>query len=242
MISLTGIYKQYPFSFSGAGTNGARNPYVLENVNHSIQQGEFVYVIGDSGAGKSTLLKMLYGEERPNRGMVEIMGQDMGRVNDGTLQALRRRIGVIFQDLRLIDELPVYDNVALSLEAAGEAVSAGLKGRGSWKKACSDVLHAVGLMSVAKKIVSTLSGGERQRVAAARALIRQPEILIADEPTGALDRDHTWSLMDLFQKLHLRGTTVILATHDREIVRRVRRRSCILKSGKLVVEDGVCIF
>ena len=100
----------------------------------------------------------------------------------------------------------------------------------------------VGAGSFAKKMVSELSGGERQRVAAARAVVRQPELLIADEPTGSLDREHTWSLMDLFQKLHLRGATVLIATHDREIVRRVRRRSCVLKSGKLVVEDGLCMF
>jgi cell division transport system ATP-binding protein len=100
----------------------------------------------------------------------------------------------------------------------------------------------VGLGSLAKKRVATLSGGEKQRVAAARALVRKPEILIADEPTGSLDRDHMWGLMDLFQKIHLRGTTVVIATHDREIVRRVRRRSCVLKSGKLMVEDGICLF
>lgn len=238
MISLTGIYKNYgsPMSLP----RNQANPYVLENVNLKIRKGEFVYVIGDSGAGKSTLLKMLYGDERPTRGMVEVLGQDMGRLPASDLQQFRRKIGVIFQDLRLIDGLSVYDNVALSLETS-EPLSKP-KGRGAWRRMCEDVLHAVGMSSLSKKIVSALSGGEKQRVAAARALVRQPEILIADEPTGALDRDHTWSLMDLFQKLHLLGTTVILATHDREIVRRVRRRSCILKSGKLVVEDGVCIF
>ncbi len=240
MISLTGIYKTYnglqPGLRPGAGTT------VLDNVNLRIQRGEFIYVIGDSGAGKSTLLKMLVGDEKPNRGQVEVLGLDLGHADEGLLNKLRRRVGIIYQDLRLIEELSVQDNILLSLETAADEVRDQLRRRSAWKRACEDALHAVGLMPYAKKAVSALSGGEKSRVAAARALIRQPELLIADEPTGALDRDHTWSLMDLFQKLHLRGTTVILATHDRDIVRRARRRSCILKSGKLVVEDGVCIF
>ena len=238
MISLTGIYKQYQngFELRPAGS------FVLDNVNLRIQRGEFVYVIGDSGEGKTTLLKMMYGEELPSRGMVEVLGQNLTKSSEQQLQNVRRRVGVIFQDLRLIDEISVLDNVALSLETAADEVRVQLKNRGIWKRACEEALHSVGLIAMSRKLTGTLSGGERQRVAAARALVRQPEVLIADEPTGALDRDHTWSLMDLFQKLHLKGTTVILATHDREIVRRVRRRSCILKTGKLVVEDGVCIF
>lgn len=238
MISLTGIYKQYQNGIELRPSGS----FVLENVNLRIQKGEFVYVIGDSGAGKTTLLKMIYGEELPSRGMVEVLGRDLTREGEDQLQNLRRRVGVIFQDLRLIDEISVMDNVAMSLETAADEIRAQLKNRGVWKRACEEALQAVGMMNLSRKLAGTLSGGERQRIAAARALVRQPELLIADEPTGALDRDHTWSLMDLFQKLHLRGTTVILATHDREIVRRVRRRSCILKSGRLVVEDGVCIF
>jgi cell division transport system ATP-binding protein len=229
MIALTGVYKNF-------------GSPVLENVNLRIQRGEFVYVIGDSGAGKTTLLKMLCGEERPTRGHVEVMGTDIIRAGADDLSRLRRRVGVIFQDLRLIEEASVRDNVALSLETAGSDLHEQLKGRGAWRRAIDEAINAVGLMPMVNKAVQGLSGGEKSRVGAARALVRQPTLLIADEPTGALDRDHTWSMMDLFQKLHLRGTTVVLATHDREIVRRVRRRSCILKSGRLVVEDGVCIF
>ena len=233
MISFTGVYKNFSPTLSPGGC-------VLENVNLKIKKGEFVYVIGDSGAGKTTLLKMLYGEERPSRGMVEVFGKDLARASVDDLQSLRRRIGVIFQDFRLIDDLSALDNVRLSLEIAENTVASGV--RRDPDRACAEVLHSVGMTHVARKLVRTLSGGEKQRIAAARALVRQPEIIIADEPTGALDRDHTWSLMDLLQKFHLRGTTVLVATHDREIVRRVRRRSCNLKSGKLVVEDGVCIF
>lgn len=228
MIRLTAVTKIY----SGQNQTGR----VLENVNLTIQKGEFVYVVGDSGAGKTTLLKLLYGEEGANAGSVEVLGQKLNRIDSSRLQRLRRKIGVIFQDLRLIEELTSYDNVALALETAG------VPDRRSWRHAIEESLGMVGAAAFAKKKVKTLSGGERQRVAAARAIVRQPLLLIADEPTGSLDREHTWSLMDLFQKLHLRGATVLIATHDREIVRRVRRRSCVLKSGKLVIEDGLCMF
>lgn len=228
MITLTGVTKKYV-------TPQPTNSSVLDNVNLKIGKGEFVYVVGDSGAGKTTLLKMLYGEERPNRGSVEVLGIDLANADTSRVQALRRRIGVIFQELRLIDELSAYDNVALSLETADKAT-------GSWRRAIDESLALVGAGAFAKKKVKALSGGERQRVAAARAIVRNPELIIADEPTGSLDREHTWSLMDLFQKMHLRGATVLIATHDREIVRRVRRRSCVLKSGKLVIEEGLCMY
>lgn len=227
MITLTGISKAY----------SAGGQIILENVNLKINRGDFLYVVGDSGAGKTTLLKMLYGEEKPNRGAIEFNGQDITKMDAFKLQNLRRKMGVIFQDLRLIDELTSYDNVALALESV--KVETGVQ---NMKRAIQDALMVVGATAFAHKKVKTLSGGERQRVAAARAVVRQPEILIADEPTGGLDRDQTWNLMDLFQKLNLRGTTVLIATHDREIVRRVRRRSCVLKSGKLMVEDGICMF
>jgi len=231
MITLTGVTKTFP--------NPQKNGSVLDNVSIRIGRGEFVYVVGDSGAGKTTLLRMLYGDELPNRGSIEVMGINLASAGAERVQALRRRIGVIFQDLRLIDELTAYDNVAISVATAGDLPA--LKGK-SIRRAVEESLAMVGASTFASKKAKALSGGERQRVAAARAIVRQPDLLIADEPTGSLDREHTWSLMDLFQKFHLRGTTVLIATHDREIVRRVRRRSCILKSGKLVVEDGICIL
>lgn len=233
MIALAGVTKNY--------ASAQKQSSVLENVSLKIGRGEFLYVVGDSGAGKTTLLKMLYGEETPNQGSISILGQDLSKADSGRIQALRRRMGVIFQDLRLIEELSAYDNVALSLETAGDASPSRIP-HFSMKRAIDESLAMVGAGSFSKKKVKSLSGGERQRVAAARAIVRQPEILIADEPTGSLDREHTWSLMDLFQKIHLRGATVIIATHDREIVRRVRRRSCVLKSGKLVIEEGICLF
>ena len=230
MISLSAVTKTF---------SEQNNTSVLQNVSLKINKGEFVYVVGDSGAGKTTLLKMLYGEEVPNQGSVEVLGANLSKLGDSGLQALRRRIGIIFQDLRLIEDLSAYDNVALSLQTADfDRVGP----QRAWKRLIEESLGVVGAWNFARKKVSALSGGERQRVAAARAIVRQPELLIADEPTGSLDREHTWSLMDLFQKMHLRGATVLIATHDREIVRRVRRRSCVLKGGKLMIEDGVCIF
>lgn len=231
MIAFTGVYKKY-----SSGTP------ILENANLRINKGEFVYVIGDSGAGKSTLLKMLHCEEFPSRGSVEIFGKNSADLSVGEIQALRRRMGVVFQDLRLLGDFSAFDNVMLSLELGHDSLAKPLQKKSLWKRLCQEVLGFVGLQNLMQRKTSELSGGEQQRVAIARALVRQPEILIADEPTGALDHQQTWTVMELLQKLHLRGTTVILATHDREIVRKMRRRSCLLKSGKLVVEDGLCLF
>ena len=227
MIRLTQVFKSY------------QSP-VLENVQFTLNRGEFVYLVGDSGAGKTTFLKMLYGEEKPQRGSIEVMGEDLTTISSEKLQVLRRKVGVIFQDLKLIEDLSTYDNVALGLEFSEKG--GGFWGTNTYRQKIEQALGLVGAQRLEKKKVKLLSGGERQRVAAARAIVRQPELILADEPTGSLDRDLTWSLMDLFQKLHLRGTTVLVATHDREIVRRVRRKSWILKSGKLVSEDGLCML
>jgi cell division transport system ATP-binding protein len=227
MIRLTQVFKSY------------QSP-VLENVQFTLNRGEFVYLVGDSGAGKTTFLKMLYGEEKPQRGSIEVLGEDLTTISPDKLQLLRRKVGVIFQDLKLIEDLSTYDNVALGLEFSEK--SGGFWGTNTYRQKIEQALGLVGAQKLEKKKVKLLSGGERQRVAAARAIVRQPELILADEPTGSLDRDLTWSLMDLFQKLHLRGTTVLVATHDREIVRRVRRKSWILKSGKLISEDGLCML
>lgn len=223
MIALNGVTKTY-----------ANNPQaVLENVHLKIGKGEFVYLVGDSGAGKTTLLKLLFGEEFPNRGDVEMFGEILPKQASSRLQTIRRRMGVIFQDLRLIDELSVIDNIILSLEIS--------RIKGSLVRAAQEALSIVGFLHFKRK-VKYLSGGERSRVAVARAIATHPDILVADEPTGSLDWHQTWNLMDLFQKLHLQGTTILIATHDREIVRRIRRRSCVLKNGKLTLEDGLCFF
>jgi cell division transport system ATP-binding protein len=232
MIQLTGVSKIF------GGGNGRP---VLDNISFRVHRGEFLYLVGDSGAGKTTLLRMISGDEIPTRGSIHVMGHDLKKVTGAQMSALRQKSGIIFQDLRLIDDLSVEDNVAFSKTLSTQA------GRpnslsAAWKQEVRKHCELVGLTGLLRTAVSKLSGGERQRVAAACALARNPELLIADEPTGSLDRDHAWTLMDCFQKLNMRGTTVILATHDREIMRRVRRRSLVLKNGKLQVEDGLCMF
>lgn len=229
LLALNQVSKEY------GGNSRAHRP-ILNKINLKIQKGDFLYVVGDSGAGKTTLLRMIYGEIEPTEGEVEWMGKKASRLNSREKNEVMNKTGFIFQDLRLVDELTAQENVALALDAADSVQ------KKNGQRVIQECLGLVGASSFAWKKIKDLSGGEKQRVAAARALVKNPEILLADEPTGSLDREYTWSLMDLFQKLHYRGVTVILATHDREIVRRVRRKSCILKDGRLTLEDGICLF
>lgn len=212
---------------------------ILENVNLQVPKGDFLYLIGESGAGKTTLLRMIYGDVTPSKGTISVLGQDLNSLDFTKLQMLRRKMGIIFQDLKLIDELNVFDNILLSLDLAFENAP---KGSAAVKKTIDEVLQMVGMSKLSKKKAKVLSGGERQRVAIARAIVRKPEILLADEPTAGLEREQTWALMDLLQKFHARGMTILFATHDREIVRRVRRRSCVLKSGRIVLEEGISLL
>ncbi len=215
------------------------NHPLFERVNLKIPKGDFLYIVGESGSGKSTLLKLILGEERPTRGTVEIFGKKINQISHSDLQNIRQRIGVIFQDLRLVDDLNIRDNVNLSLELLD---SKGRKNINQSKRILEDVLTALNLLKIADKKVRTLSGGERQKVAIARAIVRHPEILIADEPTAGLDRDQSLQIMDIIQKLNLRGTTVLIATHDREMVRRFRHRSCLLKAGRVQAEEGISLL
>lgn len=220
LITLTGVSKE----FFG-------QQKVLDHVELDLKRGEFVYVVGGSGAGKSTLLRMLATEEAPTLGAVKLFGYDLGRVSPSTLRAIRRAIGYVPQSVRLISDLTVQENVALSLSLAGRRA----RGRDA-RVRVAEVLEKLGLRAKQDRLASTLSGGEAQRVAVARALIRAPELIVADEPTGAQDRQFTWSLMDLFVGANQRGATVVIATHDLEIVGRVRRRCAVLKSGHLRME------
>lgn len=205
----------------------------LDNVSLSIAPREFAIVIGASGAGKSTLLKMLTREEKPTKGKIVVGGIDYDKLDDRDIPLLRRRIGVIFQDFRLLPNRTVFENVALSLEIAGYS-----------NKEIRDnvprMLEVVGLRSKADKFPSHLSGGEKQRVAIARAMVRQPKILFADEPTGNLDSRNTWEIVKLLLKINSFGTTVVLITHSNEIVRRLNTRTIKLDHGKIVadVEHG----
>ncbi len=215
------------------------NQTILENVNLTIPKGDFLYLVGESGAGKTTLIRLLSGELKPTKGSVSVLGQDLAHIDFTKLQMLRRKMGIIFQDLKLIDDLNVFDNILLSLDLAYENAP---KGSAAIRKTIDEVLLMVGMSKMASKKVKVLSGGEKQRVAIARAIVRKPEILLADEPTAGLEREQTWALMDLLQKFHAKGMTVVFATHDREIVRRIRRRSCVLKSGKIALEEGISLL
>lgn len=202
-----------------------------------LKKGDFLYVVGGSGAGKSSLLRLLATEEAPSQGAVSLFGYDLARSSPSVLRHIRQNLGYVPQDIKLIPDLSVADNVMLSLTLAGKNPrDPALRDR------MQDLLMRLGLESKKDKPAGALSGGEAQRVAVARALVRSPELLIADEPTGSQDRDFTWSLMDLFLKSNLAGTTVIIATHDREIVRRVRKRCAILRDGQVRIEEGACIF
>ncbi len=222
------------------------NSLVLRNVNLELNKGEFLFVVGDSGAGKTSLLKLITGEEFATGGLVACDGVRFEQ-GSGKMLRLRRRIGVVHQDYRLLKDRSVYENVAIPLffGRAGlglEPVS--FLGRGA-ERLVEDAITAVGLSTkVLDATVRELSGGEQQRVAIARAIINQPDLLIADEPTGSLDHDHTWTVMDLFQKLNIKGMTMLVATHDRDIIRKVRRRTLHLSSGTVRVDDreGACIF
>ncbi|OFZ83368.1 MAG: hypothetical protein A2583_16115 [Bdellovibrionales bacterium RIFOXYD1_FULL_53_11] len=226
MISLSALSKWF--------AGGIR---ILDHVNIELKKGEFLYVVGGSGAGKTTLLRLIATEEPPSDGYVSLFGYNLSRVSGATLMAIRRSIGYVPQDVRLIPDLSVYDNIAMSLSLAGRhSLGADAKMR------INGLLEKLGIASRRNEPAQSLSGGEAQRVAFARALVRSPEIIIADEPTGAQDRDYTWTLMDLLLKANATGVTVVVATHDREIVRRVRRKCALLKDGRLAMEEALCIY
>lgn len=209
---------------------------VLDQLNLALPAGEFVYVIGGSGAGKTSLLKLLATEELATRGKVELFGYDLARATASQLQAIRRVIGYVPQDLKLIEDLTLQENLDIAVKLGGaRAQDSQIRSR------MDELLQIFALASKRDQPVSRLSGGEKQRVAVARALVRSPELLILDEPTGAQDRDQTWNLMERVLNVNAAGTTVILATHDREIVRRVRKRSVILSAGTLAQEESGCL-
>lgn len=226
MVQLSGVSKWY---------HGQTR--VLDHVNLELKRGDFLYVVGGSGAGKSSLLRLLATEELPSTGAVTLFGFDLGSIAPGTLRTVRQALGYIPQDVRLIPDLTVFDNVALSVSLAGR------RGFGADARAkVNELLERLGLADKRDKLARALSGGEMQRVAVARALVREPELIVADEPTGSQDKEFTWSLMDLFLKANLKGSTVVVATHDREIVRRVRKRCAVMKNGHVAMEDGLCIY
>jgi cell division transport system ATP-binding protein len=205
----------------------SRDAAALSELNLKIPKGDFVYITGPSGAGKSTLLKLLYAAERPTRGQILINGQNITRLRSRRIPQLRRHMGIVFQDFKLLNSRTVFENVAFPLEVQG-------KRRLDVSTKVFQTLKMVGLEHKLQRLPLELSGGEQQRVAVARALVVDPLVLIADEPTGNLDPAVTLDIMDLFKGANIRGSTVLLATHDREIIRRFPRRVITLEHGRLV--------
>jgi len=198
----------------------------LYDFNLSIQKGEFVFVIGASGSGKSTLIKMLYREERPDTGSIFIGGIDVARLKDRKVYILRRKLGVVFQDFKLLPKLTVFENVAFAMEVFGYD-------KVQIQKRVLEVLDLVGLKNKVRQYPDQLSGGEQQRVVIARAIVNNPKLLICDEPTGNLDPDTSMEIMKVLKEINNLGTTVIMATHDREIVRKMNERVILIEDGRL---------
>lgn len=199
----------------------------LDRISLHVEPKEFVIVVGQSGAGKSTLLKLLTREERPSSGKIIVGGIDYDKLKDKEIPLLRRRIGTVFQDFKLLPNKNVFENVAFALEIVG-------MGNREIHHTVLRVLDIVGLKGKEKRMPMELSGGERQRVAIARAIARQPKILIADEPTGNLDPKHAWDVVKVLEKINKYGTTVLLTTHNQEIVNRLKRRVITISGGKIV--------
>ncbi len=205
---------------------------VLFDVTLQVEKGEFVYLTGPSGAGKTTLLKLIFCEIEPNSGQVLVMGRNVSRLSIPSIPFLRRKIGVVFQDFRLLPRRTVFQNVAVTLEVLNRP-------RRDIDRRVHVMLKRVGLSHRARAYPEQLSGGEQQRVAVARALINEPPILLADEPTGNLDEDTTRDIMDLFFDANARGTTVLLATHDRRLFDKTGRRVVRLEGGRAVFDSEI---
>ncbi len=219
MILFDRVTKTYP--------NGST---AISSLNLHIQPKEFVTIVGSSGAGKSTLIKLMTREEAHNSGKIIVAGLDYDTIREPDVPTVRRRIGVVFQDFKLLSNRRVGENVAFALEVSGTPTR-------EINRAVPKMLQLVGLAAKEKNFPHELSGGERQRVAIARALIRQPKILIADEPTGNLDPKNAWEIIELLLKINRFGTTVLLTTHNKEIVNALKRRVITINRGRIVKDE-----
>lgn len=219
MISFFNVSKVYP--------NGVK---ALQGVSLQIEKGEFVFIVGPSGAGKSTLIKLIFREELPTKGQIYISGRSILRMKRRDVPHLRRQIGMVFQDFRLLPDRTIYENVAFAMQVVGAR-------RSEIKKRVPEVLKMVGLGKRMDNYPPQLSGGEQQRTAIARALVNKPSTIIADEPTGNLDIDTSWEIMECFQEINDQGTTIIIATHAKEIVDSMRQRVIALERGKIVRDE-----
>jgi cell division transport system ATP-binding protein len=202
----------------------------LQNINLEIHKGEFISLVGQSGAGKSTLLSLVIGEERPNTGRILIDDIDVGRIRRNDIPYLRRKIGVVFQDIKLLPNRTAFENVAFAMEVAGET-------NHTIAREVPKILELVGLEGRAKAFPHEMSGGERQRIAIARSLVHKPVLLLADEPTGNLDSINAWDIIQLLLKINKNGTTVMLATHAKDLVNSIKKRVITIEKGEIVYDQ-----
>lgn len=207
----------------------------LKDINVRIEQGEFVFIVGPSGAGKSTFFKMLFREVLPSSGKVIVNGHDLVKMTDKEIPYFRRQLGIVFQDYRLLPDRTVYDNVAFAMQVIETPYR-------KIKRRVNDVLDLVGLRKRAHAYPTELSGGEQQRIAIARAIVNDPILLIADEPTGNLDPETSWEIMDIFREVNKSGTTIVMATHDREIVDEMEKRVIAIEHGHIVRDDAKGVY
>jgi len=220
MIEMKDIMKKY--------SNGTT---AIRNLSISIDQGEFVYVVGPSGAGKSTFIKLMYREEKATKGVLNVAGYDLVGMKNREIPLMRREIGVVFQDYKLLPRKTVFENVAYAMQVIGR------KPR-DIKKRVMEVLDLVGLKHKVRVFPSELSGGEQQRVSIARAIVNTPKVLIADEPTGNLDPENSWEIMKLLDRINAQGTTVVMATHNSTIVNTIRHHVIAIENGRIIRDQA----
>jgi cell division transport system ATP-binding protein len=213
------VWKAYP--------NGVM---AVNGISVHVEKGEFVYIVGPSGSGKSTFIKMMYHEVKPSRGKIVIDGLDLSKMKNRQVPLLRRKVGVVFQDFKLLPKLTVYENVAFALEVIEEHPK-------QIRKKVMEVLDLVKLKHKARFMPNELSGGEQQRISIARSIVNNPSIVVADEPTGNLDPDNAWSIMEVFEQINARGTTIVMATHNKEIVNEKKQRVIAIEGGMIVRDD-----
>ena len=224
MLRMTDVSKVYP------GGNVA-----LQDINVHIEPGEFVFVVGPSGAGKSTFIKMLFREVLPTTGSIFVNGVDILKLTPKEIPYMRRQLGIIFQDYRLLPDRTVYENVAFAMQVI-ETPHRKIKRR------VLNVLDLVGLRHRANAYPNELSGGEQQRIAIARAIVNDPLLVIADEPTGNLDPDTSWDIMEIFKEINATGTTIVMATHDKEVVDAMGKRVIAIESGRIVRDEANGVY
>ena len=224
MITMTNVSKVYP--------NGS---IALDDITVMIEKGDFVFLVGPSGAGKSTFIKLLFREEQPTAGQIVVNGQNIAAMSAAEIPFLRRSLGIVFQDFRLLPNKTVFANVAFAMEVIESP-------RREIQKRVNSVLDLVGLRDKVRAFPAQLSGGEQQRVAIARAIVNSPQLVIADEPTGNLDPDTSWEIMQIFQRINTTGTTIVMVTHDKQMVDAMKKRVIAIEKGRIVRDQAKGVY